>query len=269
MLGYLIPCGGGQAVALGKPRLVMRYRQAAGAFPAAPDVELRFVDHWWYVRKIDSGCSLLVNGTECDTARLKPDDVLAIRGKFYRITFQVPEPEGVPVPAPVVAAAPSTPPPTTLPKAPPPTESQLGLLVPCGGGPSIVLRKAKILIGRSSDCDVVLPLPFVSSRHCTLELLQGYWQMVDLGSKNGTTVDGMSYRQKWVLPDSILGLKGKRFRVEYQSHGPQPALRDDDEIVAPKRSLMELSGCNDQRLDRILRTAPKDEEPRPRWTLDN
>jgi len=262
MLGYLIPCGGGQAVALCKPRLVMRYRQPAGAFPSTPDVELRLVDHWWYIRKIDSGCSLQVNGNECDTARLEPEDVLSIRGKFYRISFQVPEPEHASPPAPpVVPLAPS--------KVPVETEYQLGLLVPCGGGPSIVLRKPKILIGRSPECDVVLPLPYISSRHCTLELLQGYWQMLDLGSKNGTTVDGMTYRQKWILPGSILGLKGKRFQLEYQSKGPQPALRDDDEVVLSKRSLMDLAGCSDQKLDRILRPQPTDEEARPRWTLDN
>ena len=264
MFGYLIPCGGGQAVALSKTRLVMRYRQPAGAFPTAPDVELKLVDHWWHIRRIDSGCNLQVNGVECDTARLKPNDVLTIRGKFYRITFQAPEPESQTPPSPPVAPPP---PPAAAPLK---TECPLGLLIPCGGGPAIVLRKPQILIGRSSKCDVVLPLPYVSSRHCQLDWLQGHWQMADLDSKNGTTVDGTAYHRKWVLPGSVLGLKGKRFRVEYQSKGPRPALVDDDEVVLPKRSLMDLSGCTDQRLDQILHSPSRDrdEESRPRWTLD-
>ncbi len=269
MFGHLVPCGGGQAVALSKPRLVLRLKREAGAYPAAPDVELRFLEGWWHIRKIDSGCLLEVNGNASTACRLNPNDVLNISGKFYRITFEAPasEPETPVVAAPVMAAAP------TVKPSPPPVKAardlELGLLVPCGGGPAIVLRKPSIVIGRSSGCDVVLPFPFVSSRHCSLEWSHGYWQMTDLDSKNGTTVDGMTYHRKWVLPGSILGLKGQRFQVEYQPQGERPSLVDDDEVVLPKRSLMGLSGCSEQQLDKLTRTKPEDEESRPRWTLDH
>lgn len=269
MFGHLVPCGGGQAVALSKPRLVLRLKREAGAFPAAPDVELRFLEGWWHVRKIDSGCLLEVNGTASVACRLNPNDVLNISGKFYRITFNAPEvqPETPVVAVPVVSVAPvakASPPP-----AKPVRAVELGLLVPCGGGPAIVLRKTHIIIGRSSGCDVVLPFPFVSSRHCSLEWTNGYWQMTDLGSKNGTTVDGMAYQQKWVLPGSILGLMKQRFQIEYQPQGERPSLRDDDEAVLPSRSLMQLAGCTDQRLEKILRSKPDDEAAAPRWTLDD
>ena len=259
-------------MALSKPRLVLRLKREAGAFPTAPDVELRFLEGWWHVRKIDSGCLLEVNGNASAACRLNPNDVLNISGKFYRITFNAPasEPETPVVVAPGEAAAPTAP---AVRPSPPPAkparELELGLLVPCGGGPAIVLRKPNILIGRSSGCDVVLPFPFVSSRHCTLEWIQGYWQMTDLDSKNGTTVDGMAYHQKWVLPGSIIGLMKQRFQVDYQPQGERPSLVDDDEAVLPTRSLMKLSGCSAERLDKLLRTKPEDEETRPRWTLDN
>ena len=269
MFGHLVPCGGGQAVALSKPRLVLRLKREAGAYPAAPDVELRFLEGWWHVRKIDSGCLLEINGNASTACRLNPNDVLNISGKFYRITFEAPvsEPAAPVVAAPIVAATPTVKP--SLPPAKPARDIELGLLVPCGGGPAIVLRKPSIVIGRSSSCDVVLPFPFVSSRHCSLEWNQGHWQMTDLDSKNGTTVDGMAYHQKWVLPGSILGLMGKRFQVDYQPQGERPSLADDDEAVLPTRSLMKLSGCSDQRLDKLLRSKPEDEDTRPRWTLDN
>ena len=96
MFGHLVPCGGGQAVALSKPRLVLRHKRVAGAYPSAPDVELRFLEGWWHVRRIDSGCVLEVNGNPCDACRLNPNDVLTISGKFYRITFQAPESEPPP-----------------------------------------------------------------------------------------------------------------------------------------------------------------------------
>ncbi len=269
MFGHLVPCGGGQAVALSKPRLVLRLKREAGAFPTAPDVDLRFLEGWWHIRKIDSGCLLEVNGKASTACRLNPNDVLNISGKFYRITFEAPasEPEASVVAAPVVATAPTVNP--SPPPAKPARDLELGLLVPCGGGPTIVLRKPNIVIGRSSGCDVVLPFPFVSSRHCSLEWRQGYWQMTDLESKNGTTVDGMNYHQKWVLPGSILGVMGKRFHVDYHPQGERPSLGDDDEAVLPTRSLMKLSGCSDQRLDKLLRSKPEDEAARPRYSLDN
>ncbi len=48
-----------------------------------------------------------------------------------------------------------------------------------------------IIIGRSDQCDVVLPHPHVSSRHAKLTLLEnGRLRVEDLGSLNGTYVNG-------------------------------------------------------------------------------
>ena len=46
------------------------------------------------------------------------------------------------------------------------------------------------VIGRASGCDLVVNLPEVSSRHCALtETPQGF-VLEDLGSSNGTYVNG-------------------------------------------------------------------------------
>jgi ABC-type multidrug transport system ATPase subunit/pSer/pThr/pTyr-binding forkhead associated (FHA) protein len=47
-----------------------------------------------------------------------------------------------------------------------------------------------VMIGRSPVCDVVLLLPMVSSRHAILEPVDDGWQIRDLGSTNGTFVEG-------------------------------------------------------------------------------
>jgi len=47
-----------------------------------------------------------------------------------------------------------------------------------------------VVIGRSPACDVVLSLPMVSSRHAILEPVDEGWQIRDLGSTNGTFVEG-------------------------------------------------------------------------------
>jgi adenylate cyclase len=293
-------------MALCKPRLLLSRKSAAadGSGTAAHDAELRLVDGWWHVRRFESGRPVAVNGTECENARLNPNDVLSVGGKFYRITYEPPEqvapkateqearkpkPEGAkssPV-LPTVPTTASSAAPTSVPAAPataanetpavpresgtprPSTPStSLGTLIPCGGGPSVVLPKPKIIIGRSRSCDVVIRTHNVSSQHCSLELINGYWQMVDLDSKNGTSVDGMKYLRKWILPGSVLGLPGTRYRLEYQSTGDPPPMSDDDEIVLPNRSLLKMAGVGRSGLDELLDSLPEDEPVRPRWKLE-
>ena len=67
----------------------------------------------------------------------------------------------------------------------------LGMMKPCKGGDPIPLVKPKLLIGRQEFCDVTLRSANVSSEHCELEFRDGFWYARDLGSTNGTLVDGM------------------------------------------------------------------------------
>lgn len=48
----------------------------------------------------------------------------------------------------------------------------------------------QLLIGRATDCDVIVDNAFVSAHHARVYMADsGYW-LEDLGSTNGTTVDG-------------------------------------------------------------------------------
>jgi general secretion pathway protein E len=48
-----------------------------------------------------------------------------------------------------------------------------------------------LTVGRLPECDIVLPADGVSRRHCQFELSpEGIWQVRDLGSRNGTGVNG-------------------------------------------------------------------------------
>ena len=56
-------------------------------------------------------------------------------------------------------------------------------------GQSVRLTR-KLLIGRADDCDVQIESEFVSAHHCVVLLDEYTLRLRDLGSKNGTYVNG-------------------------------------------------------------------------------
>jgi pSer/pThr/pTyr-binding forkhead associated (FHA) protein len=68
-------------------------------------------------------------------------------------------------------------------------------------GKEWVLDQDVLTIGRGSDCEVVLPERAVSRRHARIERRnQGYF-LLDLGSKNGTHVNGQEVKEPYLLQD--------------------------------------------------------------------
>ncbi len=63
---------------------------------------------------------------------------------------------------------------------------QAGLQLPLEGG---------ILIGRSSDCQLLLDDDYVSTRHARITLAAGGYQVEDLGSTNGTFINNQRLTQ--------------------------------------------------------------------------
>lgn len=57
------------------------------------------------------------------------------------------------------------------------------------GSSSLKLYKRKIIIGRASDCDIVIDDPYISKKHAQIQFKDGVAYIIDLGSKNGTFVD--------------------------------------------------------------------------------
>jgi hypothetical protein len=66
------------------------------------------------------------------------------------------------------------------------------LLVRSGSlkGKRLTVRTPVVNIGRADYNDLVLPEPSVSSSHAKLQRREGIWVLSDLGSTNGTFVDG-------------------------------------------------------------------------------
>jgi len=103
----------------------------------------------------------------------------------------------------------------------------LGELIPVGGGDSIPLLQEKLTVGRRSSCDIVFGFPNVSSRHCELELINGYWRVTDLGSRNGVKVNGERCDSKWLHPGDEIGIAKHFYTISYEALGSAPEEEDD------------------------------------------
>jgi hypothetical protein len=119
-----------------------------------------------------------------------------------------------------------------------------GELVPQGGGDPVPLLKTKLLVGRRDTCcDIALRFPNVSSRHCELELVGSYWLVRDLGSSNGTKVNGVRVRSKWILPGDELAVAKHRFKIDYNvAEGVPPPPPIVEDAVDMGTSLLEKAG---------------------------
>jgi DNA-binding response OmpR family regulator len=68
-------------------------------------------------------------------------------------------------------------------------------------GQDWVLNEDVIIIGRGADCHIVLPERAISRVHARIERRNQGYLLIDMGSKNGTFVNGQEVTQPQVLQD--------------------------------------------------------------------
>lgn len=138
----------------------------------------------------------------------------------------------------------------------------LGELQPLGGGDPIPLLKTTLTVGRRESADIVLRFPNVSGLHCELSLVDGYWYVKDLGSSNGTKVNGSRVSEQRLDPGDTLSVARHEYEVAYE-----PARLGAVGVPAEKaatadvfsRSLLETAGLESRRSGE-----PKADARRPR-----
>jgi pSer/pThr/pTyr-binding forkhead associated (FHA) protein len=134
---------------------------------------------------------------------------------------------------------------------PQPQPIVLGIMKPLGGGDPVPLKKNEMVVGRRPSCDICLDFHNISGKHCMLRFHHQVWHVRDLGSTNGTTVNGAPLSSEHsVMPDDELGIAGHLFTIDYEPGAPPTILAKnqvlDDEVVETRKktSLMEMAGLD-------------------------
>jgi pSer/pThr/pTyr-binding forkhead associated (FHA) protein len=103
------------------------------------------------------------------------------------------------------------------------------LLVSLDGGPDIPTGREPIIVGRHPHCDVRLRSLRVSRRHCCLTEVDGEVAVRDLGSTNGTLINGRRVEAGRMRPGDELSIAHLRYRFE---PGPANPARTADPQAA-------------------------------------
>src|SRR5205823_7510557 len=94
-------------------------------------------------------------------------------------------------------------------------------------GPSLLLDKPILLVGRHEECDVQLNSRKISRKHCCIAQVHDYLIVRDLGSTNGVRINGVRVKEGMLRTGDELTIGNFR----YQVHTDQPR-----EIVAPPQA---------------------------------
>jgi adenylate cyclase len=233
--------------------------------------ELSLRDGFWFVRDLGSSNGTRVNGTACQSQWLLPNDILTLAKYRYMLLYTPPAGRTPPResgPSAGAAPGPAQPAPGAVPKTVGVAGgSRLGELVPCGGGDPNPLTHPRVVVGRHEGCDIVIRSGAVSGRHCELNWADGAWSVRDLGSRNGTRVDGERCQAKALPPGSVLWVANYRYRVSYAPPGAgRPATKGP--VFA--QGLLEAAGLAGWQPAAVPKGHPAADEPeRPRYNLDD
>ncbi len=89
---------------------------------------------------------------------------------------------------------------------------------------SIKLKKLPLVIGRGRHARLTIAHPMVSRRHSELFDRDGLLMVRDLGSLNGTVIDGHRVQEAPLPPNAEFMIGPLTFRVQYQYQGDLAAL---------------------------------------------
>jgi pSer/pThr/pTyr-binding forkhead associated (FHA) protein len=96
-------------------------------------------------------------------------------------------------------------------------------------------------LGSGTDNDLVLRDSSISRHHARLEDTEEGFRLRDLGSTNGTWVNGVRCQRQCLPPESVLALAQHRFRIHYTPTGDAPPPEQENVFA---QSLLEKLGLS-------------------------
>lgn len=87
----------------------------------------------------------------------------------------------------------------------------------------IPLREGITVLGRGLDADVSFDDELVSRRHCEIRRIKNAVQVKDLGSSNGTYINGQEIGEKALLPQNELQIGSVVMKLVFGSGELPPA----------------------------------------------
>jgi len=111
-----------------------------------------------------------------------------------------------------------------------------------------------LTIGRGTDADVIVDNTAISRKHASLELKDGLYILTDLGSLNGTFVNGKKIKaSEYVTPDDAVNLGKFKLSVAQgsekeisSSYGAHPDT-DDKTIIISAQQLASMEKDSDEK----------------------
>jgi predicted component of type VI protein secretion system len=88
-------------------------------------------------------------------------------------------------------------------------------LVSLAEGPSILLDKPILLVGRHPECDIQIDSRKISRRHCCIAQVEDYLVVRDLGSTNGIRINGVRVLEGRLRTSDELTIGANRYRISW------------------------------------------------------
>ena len=119
-------------------------------------------------------------------------------------------------------------------------------LVSLDGGRSVDIEKDLTLVGRDEDCDLRLDHKSISKLHCVIVKTDGLLLIRDLGSTNGTRVNGTRVRRAALLPNDTLSIANLKYAVKFgielekelAKESPPPSEEKDPQTTPTRRNAL-------------------------------
>jgi len=78
-------------------------------------------------------------------------------------------------------------------------------------GQKLALPEQGVVLGRAEEADLVIDDDQISGQHLQLRLVDGAWVLTDLGSSNGTTVNGETVQTRPLAEEDVVQIGDSRF----------------------------------------------------------